>query len=679
MSSLNPPIPKFASFRPKPTSDDGEPAKEKTEARDKDSGKEDSRHGHHRHKSKDRDNRRRPHHHHHRLHDTKAAFGVVSEQSERPSSLFLVDRKGDPNNVVYGSIHRYEVPTFHRIGAGNVLGAPKSLKIDRDSIDDRGITLVDVWNKRPAKRKKYVFARNERKVARLLRSQPTGFSIDAGGFANADFISFSTIPTKRKRSGSDFSDSSTREGHYRSIEGKAKAITQPDEGMLYVTDSDSSDRGSGRIIMFDQAMRQRAAELSKSIEVNPTSVEAWLALIDHQDRLLESGDGGRRKATAAEKRSTADIKLHLYEKALSVAGRELADRERLLLGMMAEGSKIWDFKLQSEKWAQISRENLESVQLWKQYLDFRQSSFPNFRYEDIRGVFLERIRLLKSAIGTSTEAQKDTSRLYEHLLYTIVRASLFIREAGYSELALGIWQGLLELNYFSPIKGPLNQSHIDILQEFWEAEVPRIGDLDKSGWKRYQANPDLEVPEVGTDVAIPHEFMKASCIFESWPAAERVVASHCKLPARTMDDVAEDDPYRVILWSDIEGFIIELPLESPALKLALLDAFLLFCRLPQLQGQSHAENWANDAFIRNEILDGSLQAAVSEVKPNRVDYLSPSDTETPIDENPFQSSTQQFSASLDNLFPQHGWIGYFKAWSALYGRKLQSYIVDPVY
>ncbi len=76
-------------------------------------------------------------------------------------------------------------------------------------------------------------------------------------------------------------------------------------------------------------------------------------------------------------------------------------------------------------------------------------------------------------------------------------------------------------------------------------------------------------------------------------------------PARTMDEVVEDDPYRVIMFSDIEGFLITLPTQADDLRKLCIDAFLLFCRLPPIAtlGSNTSRKWASDAFVRNDLLE----------------------------------------------------------------------------
>ncbi|KAI9738134.1 MAG: hypothetical protein M1818_005563 [Claussenomyces sp. TS43310] len=658
-------VPKFASFRPKSKVEDKEDVA-RAESELSRVGRTDERVGnHHRHRSKDKHAERRGYHEH-----VKEVPSLVTTSIQTPSPLFVIDQSGDRQNLVYGSIHRYDVPPFHRSGAGNILGARKGLKIDRDQTDDKRLSLTEDWKKRNVKREKYVFAHNEKKAPKLLHFLPRSPSNNNDDATEVDFIPLRTLQLrKRKRRNSQESSSDDAQPNYRSIEGKCKARPEPpDESMQYLTESDPSDLESSHKIMFDRAMRQKAAELSRAVEAHPEDINAWLDLINHQDHLLVQVDEHRRKATSAERRSTADIKLHLYNKALEKGGRSLADRERLLLGMMEEGSKIWDFKTQSERWEHVSQENLDSIVLWKYYLDFRQSSFPMFRYEEIRNIFSKRIKLLRARINKGANTVEETSLIYEHLVYTILRATLFVREAGYSELALGIWQGLLELNYFGPAQETVEGLRLELFHNFWEAEVSRVGEIDHGGWMEYLADNNLEAPESRTDEAISTKITDSEDLFENWANSERLIAKQSRQPARTMDEVAENDPFRVILWSDIEDFLVDLPSESHSLDLrrVLLDAYLLFCRLPPLPGERRSRFWSEDSFVRDEMLEWSkiwLSREFSVSAPVRGAEVVESVTES----SPFQSSCCQFSASFDTLFPHNDWVNYFTPWRAIYG------------
>ncbi len=594
-------VPRFASFRPKPAlPPTSEIEDSKTSNRKSGDDRTHKRHHHSRQRSRSKE---RLHAH---LAESRLSHGLQLDTPQQ--AIFVVDRKGDEKNLVYGSIHRYSVPPFHRFGAGHVLGAPSYLKIDRVYGDEKGLVLFDWKHSKSTSREKYIFSKVERDRPRLLKVLPEVKAPSIETVAS-DFIPLkASRGKKRKRrqigdeenSGSELDDKD-----YRSIHGKVKINDNPpDDGLEWATESESSGSDSGRTMKMDAGARQRNIVLSQRVEQSPHDVEAWLALIDHQDVMILGGDD-RHRITNAELKSTADIKLSMYEKALSHTA-SLGDKERLLLGMMTEAAKFWDTKTQSDKWEQISKDNINSIKLWTSYLNFKQTTFSTFLYEDIKEIFVARIQLLSQAIDLDHDSV-NVDELYNQLIYVLLRLTNFVRESGYSELAEAIWQSLLEVNFSSPRQQLSKIDTTKLFNDFWESEVPRIGEDGSLGWRHFIENQEaIDIPDALVD--IPVEGLTISNIFQSWASAERL-ASKSSSPARTMDEVVEDDPFRVILFSDIERFLLQLPSNSVNLRKSLINAFFAFCRLPPLAtfDLPEFEDLDTDAFVRDELLESDAE------------------------------------------------------------------------
>jgi hypothetical protein len=325
-------------------------------------------------------------------------------------------------NLLYGGLHRYDVSQFHRIGVGSVLGIEPHFRIEQTSSDDKGIVLTNLYNRKRSRRENYAFARMDK--PKLLKIRPQ--KADAQEMSvTFDFLPLSTT-RKRKREtfgddGSTSSDSEDKAKHYRSIEGKAKLDQPMDPALQYASDSESA---SSREDIDATASRNRAVQLNREVERSPHDIETWLALISHQDVLLQS-HVDRRRVTNAEIQSTAEIKIHLYEKALEEA-KTLGDREVLLNGLMSEGSKIWELKHQMEKWEQIARDNIESVSLWKSFLSFKQTTFTTFRFEEVSTLYVDRFRLLSAQL--TTEGTSAASTIAQQLVYVLVSVHRFLPE-----------------------------------------------------------------------------------------------------------------------------------------------------------------------------------------------------------------------------------------------------------
>lgn len=331
--------------------------------------------------------------------------------------LFQIDKRGDEHNLVYGTLHRYSIPGYYRVGAGSVIGLSKTSKIERN-VAEEGIVIVRTSRPiQPRKREKYSFARNERRPMKKLRIRRVEHDSTPEGVE--EFIPIREAKGHKRTRMEDvdmLSSNDEDDNHYRSLQGKAKIMVPPlDNDLEYDSNSSQSDYEAFNLDSLSATTRQQLAELSRKVELDPTNVDAWLNLIKHQDAVLGlSGSGSRHKITNAERRSTVDIKLSMYEKAIEKVGPAKVNRERLLNDMMEEGSRIWEYvlvpsrwnitklfcsyKTQVMKWQSVLRENPDSTGLWTKYLNFQQTNFQTFHSEQHRNMYLECIQMVKAAI-----------------------------------------------------------------------------------------------------------------------------------------------------------------------------------------------------------------------------------------------------------------------------------------
>lgn len=559
------------------------------------------------------------------------------------------------------------------------MGLPRHFRIERGTAEEAdGMILVDRRQNSGGKKEKYAFARNDKKGERLLRIkhlEEKGSEDSLAG--NRDFISLSK-PKKRKRSDSDSSEDGNYErNHFQLIETKAGDKPE-DPDLVYTTESDSD--AEGRTIKVEDATRQKHIELSRAIDKNPQDVEAWLALIAHQDAMLGLGDNLHRKITTAEIQSTADIKISMYQKALKAAGGTLQNRERLLLGMMKEGSKIWTQAEQSGHWEMLTRQEVGSSVLWKRYVDFRMSDFQGFGYEDLKQLYQDRISLLATAkeerSGKLAEEQAMLEGIHQQMIYVLLRATLFMRAMGHTELSVAVWQAALERNLSCHRDD--DGARKDDLEEFWESEAPRIGEKGAKGWKEFTSIETEAPPEIRRDKETPSSYRKKADVLAGWAAAERFRATVSRWPAKTCDETVEDDPYRVILWNDIKDFVIDVGFMnagrweiSKVAHRMLVDGFLMFCRLPPLV----RAGWYNDQFCLDNLIDVSSEHIGKEYIFGNAEaekVLDPLDTRRKDKNhdktysNIFASNTQNFVGSTDTMFPSKSWANSLRKWSDLY-------------
>ncbi|KAI9721289.1 MAG: hypothetical protein M1812_002451 [Candelaria pacifica] len=707
-------IPKFASFRPKlkPTTSDHIERRDKHDVHGSTSNNKGQdrnlphESGHHRREQRGHGDRKRSRsrdrHEYHRRHQIKPKehrSSKTSQQSltdspalvawEDPPEKFVTDRKGDPNSLIYGTIHRYNIPHYHRFGAGFIIGIPLGSKIDRDLSNEKRLVTSERDGQRVGPREKYVFAKNERKGIKKLRLRSLDLPTTTSE-ARPDYISLrpsSGLKRKRNRHDSSPNSSSDEDGqNYRSIEGKAKQATRPtDPDLQYASESSASEYEEHRSFGLDDATKQQSMALSRKVADEPTNLKAWLELIRHQDKLLGLETGPtRRKVTLAERHSTADIKLSMYEKAVENFPKHAEGREHLLIGMMEEGAKIWETKKQASKWKTVLHENPGMIELWKNYLNFQQTNLSTFTHEECSSIYRECLQVLRAAAVTKANIGRE--RLEEITIYVLLRMTLFMRESGFAELSIAVWQALLEANFFVPLDlesslkscatGPHYEHYLARFQQFWESEVPRIGEIGAKGWRHYHASNDTAL-ESKTQTVGPA--LTDLNLFRSWAEVEQSREAKSRDPLRTNDEAEEDDPYSVILFADVKHCIFKSSL--PSIREALLDAFLLFCSLPPLSNQNSqkwARNWRADPFIRNELVQQSHAEAdrwVLGEGPSPGYHGVPLDLTIKHMEPPhgmargdiFPSLQHNFPTSTDTLFAKTGsWLSVYDAWEAMY-------------
>lgn len=600
------------------------------------------------------------------------------KEGKTPQS-FAVDTTGDPDNLTFGRLHRHTTPSYYRFGLGNVLGACTGQKIDGTVSSEKGLVISYNQQGSPGKRNGgalRIAKQTETNELKIKRQASNSSSFDAG----TDFVSLRAAQeTKKRRTNqrSNLTSSSSSDGdnkHYRSLAGKAKAKDAPDDpDLIYGSDGLSSleERGNFPSTLADLVLRKRL-ELSRKIDVDPANVDAWLDLIQQHDHV--SGT-----FTNAERKSNADIRLSLYEKALSNV-EEPNDRELLLLGRMNEAAQVWDTKKLLSEWQSILQNNPQYLRLWNNYLDFRQTTFASFSYEEVRGLYVDCSSLLLRSQQAPGRLLVQRAEIYIIQIHILLRMTLFMRESGFVEQAVSGWQALLEYEYSKPFKlqddehkrgGTLHHVTISNFEEFWDSEVPRIGEDGCRGWASFSEAG--KPPQAKTETASIRADSQDA--WEFWVNSEYKRGLVTRSPARTIDDVVEDDPYRVILFSDIRPFLIDSP--SVESRAVCLDAFLAFCHLPPCQARDPAgrsRSWRRDGYVRNETLytpTGALQSWI----------ISPlEDQKTRLESDEVQKSScapnsprrslfdlpiSDYQLSLDSLFAVAGsWFGAFEAWQS---------------
>lgn len=672
MDTKKPAVPKFASFKPKaedPSKSQSPPPnrldKDRSRShRDRDL-EEHERHRSSRHTKQPRSHHRRP--------PSRSPERRPAQPTPAPRGdpLYVIDNRGDPLIVRYGANERSRVPAYRRAGAGRVMGGEGRLRILYDG--NRALfSLGDRLGEGPsAFRDRALLSKASRRKTRVfrLRSEPDQKQTQPLG-DEVDFLplSESSKPRDTKVDGDEIPGG--EEPNYRSIQGKAKARDFVDSDL---ESADSSDSEAEADLDASNPTRLRYIELSRCVKDQPGDIEAWIELVDLQEDLLQLNETLRQDRTTDEAKGLASIRVSLLEEALPHASNK-ADKERLLLRLMREGSKVWSSKALAKRWTEISLKD-SSFALWKAHLDHELSNMSTFTYGGRKQMQVDRLNYLEQSLSeaihsalASHEGEKlegichshsDISdslvRIYEEFVGVFLRVTCFIRDAGYSELAVAAWQAVLELTFARPT----DETDTDpteamaSLRDFWESEVPRIGETGAMGWRLFtEAEEMADLPEAKVEAALVN--LQTRDVYKAWAAAETQKSRNASLPARTLDEGTEEDPFRVVMFDDLKALLFYIPsalVALPKVRADTLNGFLLFCQLPaaSLGTGDIIRDLCNDPFVYSESVD---------LEPKSSGQGGDDEDGTKKPPN-FSDPGRRMVESPDVVFAGSDWFGFF--------------------
>ncbi|KAK3356956.1 NRDE-2, necessary for RNA interference-domain-containing protein [Lasiosphaeria hispida] len=668
-------VPKFGSFKPKepetaPAEAPSEPAEKKKTSRRHDGESDDRRREYKRERERDSHRERGHHRRREREHersppptktsgdgpaqDKSSSRSTLPQDKTSGSDVFFVDKRGDPLILRYGTNERGRVPSYRRFGAGKVMGSKLYLTIHRDGPNEQFTLRGPHRDGGSAFRDRHALLAAAGLQANPKRIKPSANPIDPLT-GREDFIALESS-RKRKRDSEEES-----RPDYRSIYGREPL---PDSDSDSDHDSESSTSSSPPA-PETTTTKTTSITLSRRVRDDPTDIPAWLDLINLQDTLFRENhhDASPRHhhLTSEETQALAALKLSFYEKALSHATAP-ADRERLRAGIMREGARVWDPPTLARRWGEaMAADGGESFVLWRARLDYEMGRGATFTFDGVRGFITEKLRGLRARLAEICGREgTEVAEVCGQTVYVFLRLTKFLRDAGYVELAVAAWQVVLEMSFERPEgQGDDGRAAMGGFADFWESEVPRIGEDGAKGWRHFEeaagAMEDLPEAKENTAVDVP----RMGDAFKVWLAVEQEVASRSRMPARTMDEGTEDDPFRVVMFSDIEDLLVWFPTSILLwVRPQLIDAFLLFCGLPtagMTGGLVNADQ--HDPFI----------APWSETFEFEAEDQSP---ETSLEQGKrtpeFKQQGGNMALSGDILFSGTAWFQYLDKWSNVY-------------
>lgn len=584
---------------------------------------------------------------------------------------------GDNANSNYGSPNPRTVPAYQRFDSREVLGSVFD-KVAVASNDGKGVVLTskefkgfkglegrDSFDKNALSR----LAKDNKKDSNevlICRNATSDFATES----NLDYVSF--VPDQSMENRSE--DHITHEASTSSNEDlDTNTLQQNHHAKIGANGSNDSrnrskSKGLEEPLFVDHAFGRGRRDVEKAVEANPASLDTWIDLINFQSELIGNGNCLYEcEPSMAERHSNADVKLTIYEKAIKSV-RSLKDKEVLAQGMMQAGATIWDANKLFMKWQNILRQYPRSIQLKIDYLGYIETSSSLVSVEEICKVYYDCLDLLDDCRSSNGANEGD---LYVKQVYVTLRITLFLRKAGFSEHAVAIWQALLEYEFCMPADLEVSRNKIprdtkldlrSAFEDFWDSELPRIGEPDAQGWSHFQADHDVSI---NPRKDLVPAFLGSLNQFEAWGQTERSHSLNSHYPARTVDDVNKNDPYRVILFPDIKSFLIRSPTEIG--RRVLVDALFCFCHMPPYLSRTFNESpslWFRNPYTRNEILYGDQRSVLRWSEQKCKDSKTDGDLKQRSSCSPFALPVQDYLLTTDTLFTaKDNWFSAFNSWN----------------
>ncbi|KAK9339713.1 NRDE-2, necessary for RNA interference-domain-containing protein [Lipomyces starkeyi] len=450
------------------------------------------------------------------------------------AQLYAVDTRRDMDNLTYGKPSKYSVPKYYRVGGGRVLGLGREFRLEQAVAEATGPAIISRESEGDSEIKP--------RRAWVINSQTKRLKVDTEYDGSkkllGNFVPLSSRYIPDEKNGDD-----------------DRVAVFPDE-----TKGSESDVMSDKGDTYDihSAASKKIIELSKAVEEFPKSASRWHNLANAMAENAPSGSPLRVRW---------EMSFSVYQKALEANSGETS----LTLKYMDLFENLKGKYQAAKKWLELIDEYPKNLDFWIGWMEFNIRDSSSFEYESVLA------KLIDVVIRIAGAAEKD-SEVEENLVYVMVRACRFIYEAGYTEQAIAIIQGLLELNYFCSIASTDLPTRLQWLRTFWAIETPRIGEIVGERWQNTYTAAETDRALSQSDEAVTKSWIK-----------EELEASKYILPSRTDED--EDDPFRVILFTDIQPFMYIFCTASARTDLVWASLKFLGCDVAKWNGNSFLDSW----------------------------------------------------------------------------------------
>lgn len=331
-------------------------------------------------------------------------------------------------------------------------------------------------------------------------------------------------------------------------------------------------------VFENNEIQQKRMEFNIKLRESPTNIGLWLEFIDYQDEALKetvfqlndenmSKKSRKRNGEILRAKALTERKLAICKSAIEKNTRSID----LAVKRLELSRDLLDSKTLDQQWKELIFVYPENIALWKRYLLFIQTHYIRFSVPDTIKAYKGCIFKLRKLQEKYVEEGENARKLIEieHGIVDILdSATLMLTQSGHSEKAVAVYQGLLELNLYSPsLPGYNVDDKLSLFEPIWDSGVNKVGQSGARGWGTELQERIGEGREVIEDIDARTNDWEEKIMEESrdkgstWIQLELGREREHFFPWKKGEEDAED-PERVVDFDTISGFLVQLSREE---------------------------------------------------------------------------------------------------------------------
>ena len=238
-----------------------------------------------------------------------------------------------------------------------------------------------------------------------------------------------------------------------------------------------------------QELHDRTRQFNSYLNRNADDVDRWIEFIQFQDELMfvRGEDSTRKTRNELNDVYLAEKKLLVLEKALKAnpANVRLMILKLELLKSTKEPAEL------TKEWENLAFVHPTNFEIHTSYLKFIVTHISHFNIANLNrffGRYMEKIvQYQEGHLRSIRNEAVDMTNLERSMLELLLLYTTIIRQCGFIERAIAIWQALIEFNWNKPDFLTTRESLNDwkeYFEIFWSSGEQRFGEKGAIGWKQ---------------------------------------------------------------------------------------------------------------------------------------------------------------------------------------------------